>query len=290
MTDIGAMLMREIPPEDLVGIATAIAPHVDELWIIEDLNWAGGVSQLGPILEATDNDACGRPVLGHGIAPAPFRNPASLAMEWATLARMYPGRLHGGIGHGLPHWMEQIGEKVASPLTLLRETIESTRAILAGGSVTYHGRYIDITDVALEFPPAIVPPVLVGATGPKSVELSGAVADGLVLPEGFDGARIAWAQERIAAGRAAAGSDAPTSHRLAVFVGYYLGDLVELGPPPVDTPDNWVAVTDDPDHMVELLRPVVQTGLDSLVLIPFGPDPAGQVERFRAEIHPRLSG
>ena len=286
MTDIGAMLMREIPPEALLPTATAIAPHVDELWIIEDLNWAGGVSQLGPILEATDNDRCGRPVLGHGIAPAPFRNPAALAMEWATLARMYPRRLHCGIGHGLPHWMEQIGENVASPLTLLRETIECTRAILQGGRVDYVGRYVNVAGVELEFAPQAAPPVMAGVTGPKSLALSGMVADGTVLPEGFDGERIRWAQDRIGEGRGT--PNAPGHHRLAVFVGYYLGELSELPPPPDDAPDNWVAVTDQAEHMVEILTPVAQTGLDSMVLIPFGPDPAGQLERFRADVRPHL--
>ncbi|MGA0238320.1 MAG: LLM class flavin-dependent oxidoreductase [Acidimicrobiales bacterium] len=287
MTDIGAMLMREIPPEDLVERATSIAPHVDELWIIEDLNWAGGISQLGTILEATDNDSCGRPVLGHGIAPAPFRNPAALAMEWATLARMYPGRLHCGIGHGLPHWMEWIGEKVESPLTLLRETIECTQQILRGEAVEYTGRYITIRGVELEFPPSVVPPILAGVTGPRSLELSGMVADGTLLPEGFDGARIEWAQDQISTGRRS--SNARHPHRLAVFVGYYLGDLDRLPPPAEDGDQPWVAVTDNIDEMVAALRPVMRTGLDSLVLIPFGPDPAGQVERFQADVRPHLS-
>lgn len=286
MTDIGAMLVREIPPEHLVSTATAVAPNVDELWIIEDLNWAGGISQLGPILAATDNDACGRPVLGHGIAPAPFRNPAALAMEWATLARMYPGRLHCGIGHGLPDWMEQIGEKVASPLTLLRETIECTRAILTGDTVSYVGRYVNVADVRLEFPPDVVPPVMAGVTGPRSLELSGMVADGTVLPEGFDAPRIADARARIAEGRRT--PEAPGAHRLAVFVGYYLGEISELPPPPEGAPDNWVAIADHAEHMVEILGPVVESGLDSMVLIPFGPDPAGQMQRFQADVRPHL--
>lgn len=286
MTDVGAMLVREIPPEKLIGIATATAPHVDELWIIEDLGWAGGVSQLGPILEATDNDHCGRPILGHGIAPAPFRNPAALAMEWAALARMYPGRLHCGIGHGLPHWMDQIGESVASPLTLLRETIECTREILRGGAVNYVGRYVNVGGVRLEFPPTPVPPVMAGVTGPRSLELSGMVADGTVLPEGFDAPRIDEAKARIAEGRNTPGT--PDSHRLAVFVGYFLGDFTQLPPAPDDTPHNWVAVTDDAAHMVEILTPLIHTGLDSLVLIPFGPDPADQMRRFQAEVRPNL--
>ncbi|MDG2026398.1 MAG: hypothetical protein P8J50_04760 [Acidimicrobiales bacterium] len=105
MTRIGAMLLREIPPEDLQVAARAIAPRLDELWIIEDLNWAGGVSQLAMVLDSTDDDTSGRPVIGHGIAPAPFRNPAALAMEWATLDRRFPNRIVGGIGHGVPDWM-----------------------------------------------------------------------------------------------------------------------------------------------------------------------------------------
>ncbi len=49
------------------------------------------------VLQATE-----RVVVGHGIAPAPFRNPAALAMEWATLATLHPGRFAAGLGHGVP--------------------------------------------------------------------------------------------------------------------------------------------------------------------------------------------
>ncbi|MEL6982617.1 MAG: LLM class flavin-dependent oxidoreductase, partial [Actinomycetota bacterium] len=101
--DRGVMLRREIAPEDEIATARAMAPFVDELWIVEDLPYAGGVAQLGPILAATED---AKVTVGHGIAPAPFRHPVALAMEWAALARMYPGRLQAGIGHGVPSWME----------------------------------------------------------------------------------------------------------------------------------------------------------------------------------------
>ncbi|MEM9466318.1 MAG: LLM class flavin-dependent oxidoreductase [Actinomycetota bacterium] len=283
MTSIGAMLRRDLPPETLLDTARAVAPIVDELWIVEDLNWPGGVAQLAAVLEATAT--VGAPVIGHGVAPAPFRNPAALAMEWATLARMYPGRLHAGIGHGLPRWMEQIGEAVASPLTLLRETIESTRRILRGGPVTYTGRYVDLRDVELVFPPEIVPPVLAGVTGPKSLTLSGAIADGTILAEGFDADAIRDVRDRIAEGRTQ--PDAPAEHRLTVYCGFFLGDESTLPPPPTDgVPDGWAAVTDDPAHLAELLAPVCAVA-DSLVLIPFG-ETVEQLRRFDAEVRPHL--
>ncbi|MEM9522019.1 MAG: LLM class flavin-dependent oxidoreductase [Actinomycetota bacterium] len=284
MTDIGAMLRRDLPPEQLLDTARAIASLFDELWIVEDLDWPGGVAQLASVLEATAGPDA--PVIGHGVAPAPFRNPAALAMEWATLARMYPGRLHAGIGHGVPGWMDRVGQSVASPLTLLRETIESVRQILRGGRVSYDGRYVQLRDIDLVFPPDIVPPVLAGVTGPKSLELSGRVADGTVLSEGHDADQVRAALAHIRADREVDG--APTSHRFTLYVGYYLGDLTELPPPPTDGPEGgWAAVTDDSDEMVEQLQTVLDAGIDSMVIVPFG-ETIEQLERFATDIRPRL--
>lgn len=283
MTNIGAMLRRDLPPESLIETATAIAPTLDELWIVEDLDWPGGVAQLAAVLEATT--ATG-PVIGHGVAPAPFRNPAALAMEWATLARMYPGRLHAGIGHGVPSWMSRIGRPVGSPLTLLRETIEAVRLILRGGPVTYEGRYVHLRDIDLVFAPEVIPPVLAGVTGPRSLELSGAIADGTVLSEGHDVGQVRDAKARIATGQAHDG--APTPHRFTLYVGYYLGDLAKLPPPPTDGPEGgWAAVTDDPDEMVEQLQGVVDTGVDAMILVPFG-ETIEQLARFDRDVRPRL--
>lgn len=286
MTSLGAMLRRDLPPEDLIQTARTVAPMLDELWIVEDLEWPGGVAQLAAVLEATDDEVCGRPIIGHGIAPAPFRNPAALAMEWATLARMYPGRLHGGIGHGLPAWMDQVGERVASPLTLLRETIECTRNLLHGGPVNYTGRYVTLSNVELVFPPVDVPPVLAGVTGPKSLELSGLVADGTVLCEGHDLDQVAAAKTKIDRGRAEPG--APTQHHFTLYVGYYLGDLADLPPPPTDGPEGgWAAVADNVDDMVAHLQPLWDADIDSIVLVPFG-ETIEQLNRFDAEVLPQL--
>jgi len=162
------MIRREVPPADLRRYAGAVAPGFDELWVVEDLGFAGGVSQVTAVLEATAGVER-PPLVGHGIAPAPFRNPAALAMEWATLAEMYPSRLIGGIGHGLVPWMKQIGENVASPLGLLEETIDAVQRLLAGERVTIDGRFVHLDDVGLEFVPQSVPMVLAGVMGSRSL-------------------------------------------------------------------------------------------------------------------------
>jgi 5,10-methylenetetrahydromethanopterin reductase len=285
MTRVGAMIKRDIAPEHVAPLAAAVAPGLDELWVIEDLNWAGGISQLTAVLNATDSDAAGRPLVGHGIAPAPFRNPAALAMEWASVARMHPGRVIAGVGHGVPSWMHQLGEDVASPLTLLRETIESTREILAGNRVTYEGRYVNLADVELVFAPTEPVPVIAGVTGPKSLRLSGEVADGTVIAEGFDPKQLAAARRSIDEGRAAAGRTDP--HHVYVFTGFYCGDVSLIPPAPPDVPDGFAAVGPDPESVAAQLQSLVDAGADSLIVIPFGPD-LEQIRRFTDEIVPLL--
>lgn len=284
---IGAMLRRDVPPPDLKRHAVAVAPGFDELWIVEDLPYAGGISQAAAVLEATATSGGGAgPVIGHGIAPAPFRNPAALAMEWATLAEMHPGRLALGIGHGVQSWMAQIGERVASPLALLEESIVVVQRLLAGERVAFDGRYVTIDDVELVFPPAEVPLVSAGVTGPKSLEMAGRVASGTVLGEGFDAGAVRSARAHIERGRAQRDDD--RHHRLTVFTGFYCGDPRELGPPPTDAPPGWAAIADDPATSAEQLSSILEAGADSLVLVPFGDDGEGQLELATAEVVPLI--
>ncbi len=282
MTRIGAMIRRDVPPGAVAAHAQIIEQGFDELWVVEDLRWAGGISQMGAVLEATDHV-----IVGHGIAPAPFRNAAALAMEWATLAELYPGRIAAGVGHGLQHWMAEIGERVDSPLTLLSETIGAIRQLLAGATVTVHGDYVALDKVALHWPPLQIPPVSAGVAGPKSLRLSGAVADGTILPEGRGPDDIRAALGFINDGRSDAGRT--DHHRLTVFAGFYCGDLDELGPPPADVDsDGWGAVDPDPAVVADGLQQLIDAGADSVILVPYGDDAAQQLKFAASEIVPRL--
>ena len=281
------MLRRDSPPASLRELARAVAPGFDELWIVEDLPYAGGISQATAVLEATAGIGGGAgPVVGHGIAPAPFRNAAALAMEWATLAEMYPGRFAAGVGHGVQSWMAQIGEQTDSPLTLLAETIEVTQQLLAGERVTVDGRYVSIDGLELVFPPLQPPRVSAGVMGPKSLELSGRIAGGTVLPEGRAPDDIIAARAMIDRGRAAAGRT--DLHRLTVFTGFYCGPLHELGPPPPDAPQGWAAVAETPAACAAQLQTILDAGVECLVLVPFGDDMESQLCLAAVDIVPLL--
>jgi len=168
------------PPEQIGPVAVAAdAAGLAQLWVWEDCFKESGIATATAMLAATSHVT-----VAIGLLPAPLRNVALTAMELATLARLFPGRLTAGIGHGVLDWMGQVGARVESPMTLLREYTAALSALLHGETVTTHGRYVHLDEVALDWPPAAVPPLLVGGIRPRTVSLAGELADGVIIPSG----------------------------------------------------------------------------------------------------------
>jgi alkanesulfonate monooxygenase SsuD/methylene tetrahydromethanopterin reductase-like flavin-dependent oxidoreductase (luciferase family) len=165
-------------PERLGAVAAAAeAAGLAELWVWEDCFSESGIATATAILAATSHVR-----VGIGLLPVPLRNVALTAMEIATLGRLFPGRLTAGVGHGVLDWMRQVGGQVESPMTLLREYTGALYALLHGETVTTSGRYVHLDGVALDWPPTVVPLLLVGGIRPRTVRLAGELADGLILP------------------------------------------------------------------------------------------------------------
>lgn len=145
-----------------------------------------------------------------------MRNVAVTAMEIATLARAYPGRVRIGVGHGVQDWMAHIGEKVASPMTLLREYVTVLLALLRGERVTFDGRYVRLTDVSLDWPPNPEAELLLGAMGPRTLSLSGELGSGTILTGGTTPDGVREARQHIATGIAKCVE--PKPHSTVVYV------------------------------------------------------------------------
>lgn len=196
------------PPDLMLDAArVAEAAGLEEIWLWEDCFAASGIAPAAAILAATD-----RLRVGIGLLPTPLRVPSLTTMEIATLAAMFPGRFLPGLGHGVQDWMAQVGARVASPVTLLREQLSAVRLLLRGEEVTTRGRYVVLDAVRLRFPPAVVPPVLVGGRGPRTLAVAGALGDGVILDDAAPGgvvapARVAEAIGAVTAAWADAGRD-----------------------------------------------------------------------------------
>ena len=262
---IGAMIRRDLPPEVVADHACQLDGRFDDLWVVEDLPYAGGIAQLTNVLDATRYAR-----VGHGIAPAPFRNVAALAMEWATLARMHPGRLMAGIGHGVGPWMRSIGAGVASPLTLLEEQIVAVKTLLAGGSCTMEGRYVRLDDITLEFPPDHPVPVVTGVRGPRSLQLSGRLADGTVLAGGLSPAEVADMAASIATGRTAT---SPPDHEIIVFT---LLDVTGRG-----LGGEWGLDASSARGISDGIDALTSAGATCVVFVPITDDPLGELSSAR---------
>jgi len=232
---VGVLLPPDLPGDQLTTYARAAdQAGFDQLWVVEDCYLRGGVAQAALVLAATT-----RITVGIGILPAGARNVAFAAMELATLAEAFPGRLLAGVGHGMPGWMRQSGAWPVSPLGLLEEYTAALRALLHGERLEVAGTYVQLDGVQLAVPPAVVPPVYAGVRGPRSLELSGRVADGTVLAEPVTPQYLALACAQVAAGRADADlTRVPERHRVVAY--------------------NLAAVDPDPAVARERVRPGLQ--------------------------------
>ena len=266
---LGVIFRPDFPPAELRRVATeAEAAGVDELWLWEDCFQQGGVAQVAIALAATE-----RLDVGIGLIPAPLRNVAAAAMEFATLDAMFPGRTRVAVGHGVQSWMRQAGAAVESPLTLLREYVTALRALLAGEEVTTAGRYVRLAQVRLEFPSPQPYPVLIGGTGPKTLRLAGEIADGVLLDSRYSTHTVTEALALVTAGRATPGAAGRFSTTL--FLACAPGDdaerllAEEATRQHVPTPGVF-GVGGTAQQIADGLTPYLGAGVDAVALQPIG--------------------
>ncbi|MFF2847972.1 LLM class flavin-dependent oxidoreductase [Streptomyces sp. NPDC058001] len=287
MTDLGAVFRPQFPPERLRKVVrSAEAAGLEELWLWEDCFLESGIASAAAALAWTD-----RLRVGVGLLPVPLRNVALTAMETATLLRLFPGRLTLGVGHGVQDWMGQVGARVESPVTLLREYLTALRALLAGDRVTTQGRYVQLDGVALDWPPATAPPVFAGAVGPRSLRLTGEAADGTVLDAGASPDTVRKARALVDEGRATAGrtGDHPFVVYLLTATGHDAAARLrtELSAGGTE-PDPDLGVAGDAPAVAEAVQRLVEAGADTVVLQPTGdePDPEAFVRFVADEVRP----
>ena len=123
--------------------------------------------------------------LGSGVADVWSRNPARLAATFSTLDDLAPGRVILGLGAWWDPLAAKVGITRAKPLTVMREVVTAVRALLHDETVTMDGEHVHLDGVALDYVyqerrPKDVP-IYIGATGMKMMELTGEIADGVVL-------------------------------------------------------------------------------------------------------------
>ena len=143
------------------------------------------------------------------------RHSTVLAGSISAVARELPGRVAMGIGIG-DTAVHQAGLRPAR-LAGLETTVRTVRALLAGDGIEMGWREPTTVDRARPVP------VIVAASGPKTLRMAGRSADGVVIRVGTDPELIRWAYGEFSAGAEEAGRD-PSSLFVALHFHTVLSD------------------------------------------------------------------
>jgi len=165
---------------------------VDTVWSAEAWGMEA-VASLGYLAAVTDNIR-----LGTGIMQISARTPAATAMSALALDRISDGRFSLGLGVSGPQVVEGLhGEPFAKPLARLREYMSIVRMAMNGERIVHDGEHYTLPRpggqgkaLKLAIPPQPDLPIYLATLGPKSLELTGELADGWVgtsfIPEHAD--------------------------------------------------------------------------------------------------------
>jgi F420-dependent oxidoreductase-like protein len=165
---------------------------VDQAWSAE----AWGMDAVVPLAYLAAKTESIR--LGTGIMQVSARVPSMIAMTSQSMATVSKDRFILGLGVSGPQVVEGLhGTAFASPLGRLRECLQIVRLGLSGQRVQFDGKHYVLPrpggegkPIRLSQPPRPDLPIYLATLGPKSLEMTGELADGWLgtsfMPEHAD--------------------------------------------------------------------------------------------------------
>jgi coenzyme F420-dependent glucose-6-phosphate dehydrogenase len=248
--------------------------------------------------------------LGTGVTCPTIRtHPAIIAHAAATAAVMMDGRFFLGVGTG-----ENLNEHVFGDrwpphdirLALLEEAIEIMRLLWSGDNISYWGDYYTVEDAQLFTVPAEPPAIMMAASGPTTSESAGKVADGLIttspkkeLVDEFADAggegkprygkvTVCWAESEKEARRIVhelwpnTGLTGELTQELRTVTHFEQAVEMVTEEKAVEN----IACGPDAQKHLDAIQEYVDAGFDKIYIHQIGPDQAGFMEFYQAEIIP----
>jgi coenzyme F420-dependent glucose-6-phosphate dehydrogenase len=255
------------------------------------------------------------------LTPTMRYHPSIVAQAFATLGSLYPGRVFLGIGTG-----EAMNETPATGhewpgakerRQRLAEAIRLIRRLWTEERVDFDGEFYTTVRATVYDRPERPVPIYVAASGPLAAKLAGRAGDGFICtsgkkPELYEELTAAVREGAEAAARDPAGiarmieikvsydHDAEFAREacgwwaaLALTQDEKAGtedpiEMERLADAAIDRAHTRFIVSDDPDEVVERIRPYVELGFEELVFHAPGPDQDRFLEQFGRDVLPRL--
>jgi 5,10-methylenetetrahydromethanopterin reductase len=152
----------------------------EAVWQAESRLVRDAIVPMAAFAAVTDHIAVGSGVINNWT-----RNIGLLAATFLTLDDLAPGRIICGIGAWWDPLARNVGIERRKPLKAMRETVEVLRRLLNMENVTFHGEFHHVDGIELDVVHGRLEPrdvkIMIGATGPKMMELTGEISDGAVL-------------------------------------------------------------------------------------------------------------
>jgi len=190
----------------------AVAAGASTVWMAEHLGYREAVVSCMAFAMKTEKAM----VVPTAIMPYLW-HPMQTAMQMATIAEAFPGRVGVAVSVGNLMNLGESGVVPTKPVRVIREYVEALRGLWSGEPVEQDGHAWRLNGARLAFTPPAPIPVFVASTGPQVLKLSGRIADGVLFSGGLSLAFTRRCADYANEGIAAAGRD-PAEVRKAGFV------------------------------------------------------------------------
>src|SRR5687768_15085008 len=174
----------------------AEAAGATTFWVSSHLFLRDPFTSAAVVLEATQS---ARVVL---MAVSPYAiHPLHIAMAAATLDELAPGRVTLCLGIGVPVDLADAGIEARSPLRMLEESVQAVRLLLSGDAAPYAGQVIRLRGRRMAMGRHAVP-IFLAVSRPRTLELAGRIADGVVLSTASSVEYVRWSLDHVERGAA----------------------------------------------------------------------------------------
>lgn len=220
---LGFGLLNNLPIEESVAITKRAEDlGYESMWFAEHNFSRDGISICAAASVVTEKIR-----IGPCVVPIFTRSALLLATSFATLDELSNGRIVMGIGAGSRLLISAQGIDYQKPLTALRQNIEAVRSVWGahGSHVSYEGSMVRLEDAELDFEPVRRQiPIYIGATGPKARELTGEIADGVLLNAFLGTTYVDRTMELLHAGAARGGRELGDDWDVGMMLVTCIGD------------------------------------------------------------------
>lgn len=230
--------------------------------------------------------------IGTNVANLPLRPPAVLAKAAASLDVISGGRVELGLGAGA-FWrgVAAFGGEARTPGEAYQgfeDALHIIRGLWShvGSSFTHKGEIYHVQGAQPGPEPAHPIRIWVGASGPRMLNLTGRMADGILVSSPYESPqRLLEINQQINAGAAEAGRSPDAIRRGYNLMG--LIDFGQIGGKPAGLKDGYLYGT--PADWIEMLQVYYHDyGQDTFIMWPIGADPTEQLRVFAQEIAPAV--